>query len=547
METGARRLTWLRNTVLAVFVAAILAGLFLPIYTDEVGWRIQERAGFEGVDKLFSELCGPNTVIRPPFWMMPARWYSALFNALFADPLYVRLSGILYALVWTGMLLLVVRRAAHGAREQIALSTLAIAFMSLGTMPLMLILSRPEQPILLAFTGAILIVLAGWKQTAATPAGIAWLRSAGILLLALVAMSYHVKAVATTPLFLVCLALASRGSKALAPRVVLGIVLVAAGVWAGHYWVERFACPTNAIVRTEYLRNTGAAMVSTTSGSQVLPLLGRLLGNVSLYLYPGLPAPRVDPMSGWLPPNRISAANSFTWFLALVFVWTIALLACLYCLVRAARRALRERKLDARAGLALALLATVIGWSMTGFVSIYEASFALPMLVFAVVLSLSTYEGEAGFAKAIDAGAVALGLAGIVSVALVTAMYGPSLVHASAERGYLAEQPLSISPFGFAAEKREILAVARSCGISDRVTPHALLLDDLTYFPFMRSNMPDHRHGLFPKIPLTNDPMGYLRRNGSDGIVSACEPLPPELRARARRQGQFCCLAPKDF
>ena len=94
-ETGARGISWLRNAVLAVFVLAILAGIFYPVYTDEIGWRLQERAGFDGVDKLFTQICGPNTLAHPPFWRMPVRYYSALFNSLFADPLYVRLSGIL--------------------------------------------------------------------------------------------------------------------------------------------------------------------------------------------------------------------------------------------------------------------------------------------------------------------------------------------------------------------------------------------------------------------------------------------------------------------
>ena len=101
--TGFVKNHWLgalRGAVVAVLVLAILAGLFLPIYTDEIGWRFQERAGFDGVDKMFSELCGPNTLARPAFFMWPARLYSALFNSLFPAPIWVRLSGILYALAF---------------------------------------------------------------------------------------------------------------------------------------------------------------------------------------------------------------------------------------------------------------------------------------------------------------------------------------------------------------------------------------------------------------------------------------------------------------
>jgi hypothetical protein len=105
-----RWLGWARNAVAAVFVAAILAGIALPIYTDEIGWRFQERAGFDGVDKMFNELCGPNTLARPAFFMWPVRWYSALFNSLFAAPMWVRLSGIIYALVFAGLVFALIRR-----------------------------------------------------------------------------------------------------------------------------------------------------------------------------------------------------------------------------------------------------------------------------------------------------------------------------------------------------------------------------------------------------------------------------------------------------
>ncbi|MGV3757222.1 MAG: hypothetical protein ACO1QS_17725, partial [Verrucomicrobiota bacterium] len=79
------------------------------------------------VDKLFLEVCGPNTLAHPPLWMMPARYYSALFNLQFPSPLYVRISGILYALAWTAMVLALVRRVAQDARNRTALSILAIA------------------------------------------------------------------------------------------------------------------------------------------------------------------------------------------------------------------------------------------------------------------------------------------------------------------------------------------------------------------------------------------------------------------------------------
>jgi hypothetical protein len=409
------------------------------------------------------------------------------------------------------------------------------------------VLSRPEQPIVLAFTAAMLIALDGWKQAgAATSIGAAWRRSLVILLLALFAMSYHIKAVALAPLFLTCLVLASPGRAAVPPRVLTAILLAAASIWAAKYWIHRFECPGDALVRADFLRSAGAAMVTAESPTQILPLLTRLLVNASLLLYPGTPAPRPNPMALWLPPNRIIFEDSFRWFLAMISLWTIAFAAAGWCLFRTAQHAWRERAIDSRAVLAIVLVVTVLGWSGFGFTGVYEATFALPMLIFAIVLALSLDDWSDRFAKAVQTGAVVVGLAGIVSVALVATIYAPPFAAAARQPGYVGDQPYSISVFGYDRLRRDILAVARKCGLDNAARHSRVAIDDLTYFPFMQSRLPQHRGGLF--VPaLTQNPMDYLRSIRSDGVVASCHVLPPAVRARAKSEGSFCCVAPADF
>jgi hypothetical protein len=148
---------WLPIATPVVLVAMLLTGLMLPLYSDEVGWRLQERAGLDGVDKLYSEQCGPNTLAVPPWFMMPVRWYSALFNSAWPTPFAVRLSGVAYALVWTVMLLVLIRRLTVDGQRRGQLTTLACGLMGLGVMPWLLVWSRPEQPIILSATAALLI------------------------------------------------------------------------------------------------------------------------------------------------------------------------------------------------------------------------------------------------------------------------------------------------------------------------------------------------------------------------------------------------------
>lgn len=547
LGSGGRAFHWLRNGALAMFVAALIGGILLPVYSDEVGWRLHERAALDGVDKMFTLLCGPNTVAAPPFWMMPARYYSAVFNSLFPDPFYVRVSGILYALVWLGMLLVLIRRVTESVGSRTWLAALSAGFLSLGTLPLLLVWSRPEQPIVLAFTGAVLLASRDWRQSGPDTAGrAAWSRSVVIVLLAAIAMSYHVKALITVPLFLVCLFLASRGRAAHLPRAAAALVLTALAAWATYYWAHRLQCPESAVARAEFSRfNNGAAMVHASGLSQVIGVLRKAAGNVSLLHYLGLAAPREEPMSLWLTPYRIGAAASFTWYRVMIGLWLAGLAVAGGCLAAAIQRCWRERRLDGRILLSLALLATILAWSASqGVRNDYEASFVVPMMVMAMVLALATCRPEQRLAAGIRVVTVLVALSGMASVVLVATLYGPPLVEAAHERGYVSAQRHSISAFGYAESRRDILKAAGKCGIVDPAARHALVLDDVTYFAFMQSRMPEHAAGLLTQWSSTNDPIGYLRRIKSDGVVVSCRFLSGDLRTRAKSEGQFCCLAP---
>jgi hypothetical protein len=65
----------------------------------------------------------------------------------------------------------------------------------------------------------------------------------------------------------------------------------------------------------------------------------------------------------------------------------------------------------------------------------------------------------------------------------------------------------------------------------------------------MGSHTPQHYLGVLPLRTRGSieDPLLYLDKRHSSGIVMGCHKLPEELRDRARRQGSFCCLAPPDW
>jgi hypothetical protein len=546
--TDDRAFAWLRGAVVGVFVVTLAAGIFLPIYTDEVGWRLQERAALDGVDKLFNDLCGPSSLAKPPFFMMPVRYYSAFFNTSFADPFFVRLSGIGYALVWLALLLTLIRRVVADATDRKVLSIIGVGLMCMGVLPLLLVWSRPEQPILLAATAA-LVLACGGAQRPCCPTGIAWLRSVGVVCLAAIAFSYHLKALFLAPLFLTCLVFTSRGRHAVVPRLVLGTVLIGLAGWAGSYWIDRLACPDDPIMHAAYASNNmGFAVTGSRSPGELAAAIGKIVGNMSVVQYFALATPHSDPMSNWLEPDQLSEANSYMWLRSLVLLWSGVSVLALVCFFMGARDAWRVRRLDARPVLALLLLATVLAWSATQAIrNPYEASLVLPLIMMAILLALSTQ----GRNERIGAWAKVLGVlvagAALFSPLAIAVTFGPSLARATAQKGYIAMQPYSVPVFGYASQTPDIIATARKCGIDDPAKARGLLLDDFTYFAFMRSRLPQHQLGVLTvwRGSIT-DPMAYLRSRGSDGAILGCHLLPEELRSRARSKGRFCCLLPSD-
>jgi len=551
-----RALKQLRAIVASVFVLAVLGALFLPVYSDEIGWRFQERAALDGVDRLFSDICGPNTLAAPPFLMMPVRYFSAYTNLLFADPFWVRISGIAYVLIWLGMIFALINRIASQSAARYALGLIAVGLMALANTPLVLALSRPEQPILLAVTGALLIAFADGVPGASdsslrpTPRKVAWLRCAMLVVLAIIGLSYHLKALFVLPVFLACLFFCCRGSNALVPRVTAGGVMVAVAYVSVRYWLDRLACPDDPVLSKLLSHNSFGTDISDVSSVKELFLFFvQLSANISLSEYVRLVVPVSDPMSGWLPAGQIGELWSQRWENGLYIVWSVLGIAALGGLVLGIRDTLRSHRIDPRAVVAVLLALSAIGWGTTQIArNIYEAAFVLPLFMLAVVLALSCAGSGLRIAKLRGFLAIFSGIAAVASIGATSLLWAPSLREANRHEAYVPQQPFSIAVFGYDKHKPKILELARQCRIPEPAKAHRVLIDELTYFPFMESYLPEHRLGVFEVWNGSiDDPVAYLKARNSDGIIVGCHNLPPELRANAKAQGQFCCLAPPEW
>lgn len=531
--------------VMFALVASLLFGLLLPLYTDEVGWRFQERAAIDGVDKMFSDGCGPNTLAAPPLFMMPVRYFSAWTNLAFANPLFVRLSGVGYALVLVTLLWRLVRATTRDGDERSLVRLIMFGLLGLGMLPLLMVWSRPEQPILLCLTGALLVAARAWSEAEPASRRTVALRWLAIVALAVVALSYHLKGVLLAPVFALCLLTSGTGRATAAMRWAGAVLLTIVALVAARYWVARFACPGDPMLASIYAQhNISAALVN---GRGISDIAGKLLTNADLLRYFLMAAPTDQPMSDWVVGRAASPASVEIWRSAVLLLWGVTLLLTVACLVAEAIDAVRRKVIQPKLLLAAALLVLAIVWSATQSVkNVYDASFVLPLLILSAMLAIPAAALSSERLRLLSPVATLCGVAAIASALLIVPMYLPFFRQTAAATAYLPDQPFSIATFGYREAEPQIRRAAALCGIGRHGRPRGLMVDDLTYFAFMDSDRPQHRLGVLGGWRgQIVDPLAYLRSVGSDGAILGCRFLDPALRARAKSVGEFCCLDPK--
>ena len=533
----------IERLVFASFVLSLLFGLLLPIYTDEVGWRMQLRAGMDGgIDRMISDICGPNTNAAPPLFMMPFRHVSAWLNLAFPDPLYVRIVGVGCAIVWAFLMRALIGRIAADARQRSLLRALAFALLGMGVLPLMLVMSRPDQIVLLAMTGAVLVAVVA-SQKRATGLLSTWLWPLAIAALGVAAISYHLKGVLIAPLILVCIFLSGSGKRTLTARVLAMLLFTGMAVQGAHYWVERFRCPDDPVLAERLAKQNIASALATEDDWRAVTLIALIGANPNNYIM--LAEARKYPMSDWLPRGQIDNKASIARFMVMGLAWNGTTVIAMFCLILALRQRWRERRVDLATAIPVALAALAMVWGISQRArNDYEIMIALPMLALFCVFSLSAIPWTSLRAKQLGVGIAIIALCSLVGQADIARRYYPLLRSAADQTGYVFRQPFSVSAYGFGPLRQTILDTAHLCGIGRNGRAQRPLVDDITYFAMIDSWRPFHRFGVLETWNGSiKDPIAYLRSRGSEGMVVDCRALSPSLRLQAIRNGQYCCIS----
>lgn len=391
MRYLARRIaTWPAEQRLATIAllglqVTLLLGALIPVYSDEFGWRFQERAWLDGADIGYSDTCGRNTIARPPFFMMPVRAFSAWLNSHLASPLFIRLGGVVCAVLLVVLLGLLIRRLESDRARAAMLFAIACSLWGMGVLPLMQVMSRPEQPLMIA---TFLILLVGFsKDPPSVNVQGASLKVTAILLLSIVAQSYHLKGVLYVGVPVIGMIMCARGKHTLPVRFIGLAALLMLTATSAHYWVSRFSCPANPLLANKLAREN---IASTLANHSTLGSISQiLLKGVNPFNYVSLTVPSQAPMSNWIPqifPVEVTLIFLFVIFVVWLGVIVLAIIAMGRFIRISHWGAMREPRLL----FALMFILTIEAWNVSQINrNTYEIMHTIPVMIITFTLALS--------------------------------------------------------------------------------------------------------------------------------------------------------------
>lgn len=153
---------------LITFLITLWMTFYSPVNADEIFWKlmIARLEGDEGKLVYLFAQCREGQWIDAPLTWYPAMWINAWFYEDASQPWDLRIHGWVVFLILIGLWTWLLRqRSGLGLPDSFLAVT---AFLSVGVMPFLMVFERPEQPLLLLLTMALLTTLVQQKTSPAS-------------------------------------------------------------------------------------------------------------------------------------------------------------------------------------------------------------------------------------------------------------------------------------------------------------------------------------------------------------------------------------------
>ena len=530
--------------VVLVFVALIVSGLLVPIYADEVSTKMTQATVFLNDGRMLTAIpqCLPELTMRiPASWYPAAAIYQGLYSGL--SPLMIRVSGVIFALLFVFVAALGLRRVVPGNLPYWPLLAGFVAVLGLGVLPFTLVLSRSEQWFLLLLTYFVFFPLLDKKG------GVLFSGLHALVFVTCTSLLFytHPKAAFFTPVVIVSGLIAFRGRRWLQIlAAAFAIVCLTQSVLAAN---ELFSCENAPIIAAAFSKQTSSLSVLVV---QPVGLMLELGGNLLTF-----PKKVIDHsvfqvayQSFWLPSVPVGHALD-----DLVRLVNSLIAGCLLLVIALGLTLPLVAFVFARILGSLGdfhFLTGALWFSLVAHLAIYRTwnfyggILVIGILVLLIALSLRSIPWSKHWRKGGNGVLVSLFAAFLLSALVLVTSVMPRLMNRGEAHHFgVPGQPLSVPTFTYPAQREKIRGFASSCGLEGDGA-RRLVIDDLTYFAFDGLREPMHlvyisESGMGPDIK-GGDLIGFLNRMASPGVIAQCTFLPPAVRQYAMEDGNLCCV-----
>jgi hypothetical protein len=519
----------------------------IPLYSDEILFKMMQAAAFVNDGNLVNLLpqCDAGIALPLPLsWYPAALIYQLLYQGL--SPLMIRASGVFIALFFVGFSAICLRLIAKNQGSSQYVATLFLAGIGVGLIPTTLVLSRPEQWLLLCLSYFILCPLLYLKSKPShrffLPKFLLYCICTSLIFYA------HPKSLFFIPVVLTSGLIIFRGNR-IYQVAALGLSVFCA--------LQTFLFSKEAMICSK------APIAASFIASQTLNIAEfihqpKVLFNLFYIYLSAFPEKAIqysifrnEYFVNWLPSlpegevlnglpifiNGVIYYFIYALFFAGLVMPIISLLAAIFA---------------RRVGLFHLMIAAV--WvSVIGHLILYvNYNFYAVSLVIGILIILALL-------SAIDIpwpkcrripGYLVYFL--VFSLFILSAFVNittlvPRLVEPlnSWQGLQVYGQPSSVQTFHYSDQRERVRKLARSCGITGDGTKH-LVVDNLTYFAFDNLHEPMHLANISEKGSgqdiKQDDFLSFLDGMRSPGIVGRCWLFPDSVRRAANEDDGICCL-----
>jgi hypothetical protein len=520
-----RKFSWI-SAILALpllgWIALAPLLVISPIYGDEFEWKRTTARLFLDGGKLqyFFPECSKGRLLESPISWYPLQLVHAAMYADMTNPQILRYWGIVFFLALIAYCTWFVRFHIRPESGILATTGAILAPLSIGVLPFLMVLNRPEQSLLLILTLACTLPLVLDKEASSPAKG--WLLALLFAMLSCAAVASHIKGIFLLPLMLLCAYLSIRDWR---PTMVVFALSCFGAFQTFKIWSARTDCPESPFL-VDVFRNQSISPYDLQLGLWSL-LNGVLLDIRGIKDYWRATGFQQVYQGDWLPaaqsPRMLieTALNACVPILMVVAV-VIVVRASAAAVNRAARR---RQPPDAATVISACLLVTFI--AIAAFQkskNFYESSLTIPILGLAVLLGLPAYATR----QSRLALACLCGLAVISQIVLAVRFY-PHL--APWRHGLVA----------LASDQQRVRSLVARCGVKIDSTTSRLLMDYTSYTVLWPTREP-YLIGNIDGWWGTGLDMAHVIQDAKiSGAVGACRPFIKEHWPSVISDGAFCC------